>query len=71
MVFWFKILLSPVFENRIICRTAEDVISLSRDLWLNNLMDILVQFGWFDMLSGRNLQGISWYEVNIIIIMLN
>ena len=62
VVFWFKILLSPMFENRIIRRAAEDAISLSRGPWLKNLEDVLLQFGWSDV-SGRNLQGISWHEV--------
>ena len=62
VVFWFKILLSPMFENRIIRRAAEDAISLSRGPWLNNLKDLLAPFGWSDV-SGHNLHGISWHEV--------
>ena len=49
VVFWFEILLSPMFENRIIRREADDAISLSRWPWLNNLKDVLVQFRWSDV----------------------
>ena len=62
VVFWFKILLSPMFENRIICRAAKDAISVSRGPWLNNLKDVLTLFGWSDV-SGQSLQGMSWHEV--------
>ena len=62
VVFWFKILLSPMFENRIIRRAAKDAISVSRGPWLNNLKDVLAHFGWSDV-SGQSLQGISWQEV--------
>ena len=67
VVFWFKILLSPMFENRIIHRAAEDVISLSRGPWLNNLKDVLTLFGWSDVSSGQNLQGVSWHEVKCML----
>ena len=62
VIFWFKILLSPMFENCIIRRAAKDAISMSRGPWLNNLMDVLTLFGWSDV-SGQSLQGISWHEV--------
>ena len=60
VVFWFKILLSPMFENHIICTAAEDAISLSMQgsVAQDNLKDVLAQFGWSDA-SGRNLEGIS------------
>ena len=50
VVFWFKIFLSPMFENRIVCGAAED----ARGPWLNNLKDVLAQFGWSGS-SGQNI----------------
>jgi hypothetical protein len=66
VVFWYKVLLSPTFENRIVRKAVEDAIWQGNGLWLKNLKHLLVQFGWSD-LSGQVIKKVSLPEMKAML----